>query len=374
MTDHYELSNKVNDLNNKVVAQNNDLIKSFPDMRLASMKIFEIAVGAVDTSAEKIQREVFLKKNAIYDALEQTGNNRTTRLREAMEQLQQQALFHLLPSKETRGHEIIISPISKIEWDDKEDYVSLSFTPDILPYITKLKENFTQYKLEYVLKLNSRHAVTIYKILVMSFNKYMNYKKSNNVPKEKLLQWKNPTISVKELRSATGTRNTYPNFAIFRKNVLDKAVNEINEKTNLIVNYDKIRSGRHISDIQFHIEQKNANAAQEDSKHIETVKQTQDERELENAKIYADAMGSQYTQMLMERMLLNPADMTNQSTMIELGKNVYPKYQKIKTEQGFNTVKMHLDYVHDHIGDWNRHTNIAKYLNKAVDDYINKLK
>ena len=59
-----EVINKVDDLQNKLVAQNNDLISSFPDMRLASMKIFEIAVGAVDTNVEHVQREVSLKKNA----------------------------------------------------------------------------------------------------------------------------------------------------------------------------------------------------------------------------------------------------------------------------------------------------------------------
>lgn len=363
----------VNDLQDKLVAQNNDLISSFPDMRLASMKIFEIAVGAVDTNVENVQREVSLKKNAIYNALKQTGNSRTTHLRDVLEQLQKQALFHLLPSKETNNREIIISPISKIEWDDSEDYVSLSFTPEIIPYITKLKKNFTQYKLEDVLNLNSKHAVTLYKTLIMSFNKYLNYNKSNgNVKQSQLDAWQNPIISVKEIRRMTGTLKRYPNFAMFRKNVLDKAIDEINQKTELMVNYDKIRSGRYISDIQFHIKKKVADASVEDMKHIETVEQTQQEREMENAKIYADAMASGYTQMLLQRFLLNPTDMTDQATMIGLGKKVYIKYDKVKEQLGMNALERHLDYVHDHINDWNRHTNIAKYLEKAVDDYLTK--
>lgn len=367
-----EVVNKVNDLQNKLVAQNNDLISSFPDMRLASMKIFEIAVGAVDTNVEHVQREVSLKKNAIYNALKQTGNSRTTHLRDVLEQLQKQALFHLLPSKETNNREIIISPISKIEWDDSEDYVSLSFTPEIIPYITKLKKNFTQYKLEDVLNLNSKHAVTLYKTLIMSFNKYLNYNKQNNVKQPQLDAWQNPTISVKEIRRMTGTLKRYPNFAMFRKNVLDKAVEEINEKTELIVNYDKIRSGRYISDIQFHIKKKTTDASAEDMKHIETVEQTRQEREMENAKLYADAMANAYTQMLLQRFLLNPTDMTDQATMIGLGKKVYVKYDKVKEQQGMDSLERHLDYVHDHINDWNRHTNIAKYLEKAVDDYMFK--
>lgn len=363
---------KVDDLHNKLVAQNNDLISSFPDMRLTSMKIFEIAVGAVDTNAEEIQREVHLKKKAIYDVLNQTGNSRTTHLRDVLEQLQQQALFHLLPSEETNGREIIISPISKIEWDDQEDYINLSFTSEIIPYITRLKRNFTQYKLEDVLKLNSKHAITLYKKLIMSFNKYINYKNQPNVKQSQLDEWRNPILSVKEIRRMTGTLKTYPNFALFRKNVLDKAVDEINQKTELIVNYDKLRSGRYISDIQFHIKKKNADAHKEDIKHIDTVQKTQEERAMENAKLYTDAMGSVYTQKLSELFLLNAMDMTDQPTMIGLGKNVYPKYRRVAAELGETALQHHLEYVHDHINDWNRHTNIAKYLETAVDDFMYK--
>ncbi len=53
---------------------------------------------------------------------------------------------------------------------------------------------------------------------------------------------------------------------------------------------------------------------------INTVQQTEKERQLENATIYTDAMGSQFIQMLVERSLLNVLDTTNQATMIGLGK------------------------------------------------------
>ena len=93
---------------------------------------------------------------------------------------------------------------------------------------------------------------------------------------------------------------------------------------------------------------------------------------MENAKLYADAMASEYTQALLTRFLLNPTDMTDQGTMIKLGRDVYPKYDLIKQQQSEDMLNRHLDYVHDHINDWNRHTNIARYLEKAVDDYLQK--
>lgn len=360
----------VDALDQNLIAQHNDLIKSVADMKKNSIKIFEIAVGALDTDNGE-QREVQIKKDIIFDILDQTGHSRKENLRAALKDLQHNAVFHLLPNGDEK-REILISPISKIEWSEREDYISIAFTPEILPYITLLKENFTQYKLTNIAKLGSKHSITLYKVLAMYANQYEYYSSKGNRSEKQLKTYAHPKITVEELHRLTNTEKQYKSFSLFRKNVLDKAVDEINDKTDLNVNYDKIRSGRYISDIQFHIKKEEADSNQENQKHIDTVKQTEAERELENAKAYADAMSSQFTQMLMERMLLNPTDMTNQTIMIGLGKNVYPKYQKIKAEQGLNALKIHLDYVHNHIGDWNRHTNIAKYLNKAVDDYLNK--
>lgn len=362
----------VDEIDNQIIAQHNDLIKSVADMRKTSMKIFELAVGSLDSTKAE-QRQVTIKKNIIFDILGQTGNSRNNHLRNALKELQHNAFFHLMPSEENGNKEILISPISKIEWSEAEDYISLYFTPEILPYITLLKKNFTQYKLEYIANMESKHSIVLYKMFSMYYNQYMYYRDHGNRRQDQVESFRNPKLSVKELREQTGTTNKYvKRFGDFKTKVLDRAISEINTKTDLDVTYEKIRSGRRISDIQFHIKKKAADASVEDMKHIETVQQTQKEREMENAKLYADSMANAYTQMLLQRFLLNPTDMTDQATMICLGKRVYVKYDKIKKQQGMDALERHLDYVHDHINDWNRHTNIAKYLEKAVDDYIFK--
>lgn len=363
----------VTQIDNQIIAQHNDLIKSVADMRKTSMKIFELAVGSLDASQNQQQRQVTIKKNIIFDILGQKSNSRNSHLRNALKDLQHNAVFHLMPSEENGHKEMLISPISKIEWDEQEDFISLYFTPEILPYITLLKKNFTQYKLEYIASMESKHSIVLYKMFSMYYNQYEYYRKRGNRRDGQVESFRNPKLSVKELRKQTGTLNKYQKrFGDFKTKVLDKAVNEINDKTDLTITYEKIRSGRFISDIQFHIRKQNADAESEDMKHIETVQQTQRERDMENAKLYADAMASEYTQALLTRFLLNPTDMTDQGTMIKLGRDIYPKYDLIKQQQSDDALNRHLDYVHDHINDWNRHTNIARYLEKAVDDYLQK--
>ena len=128
----------VTQIDNQIIAQHNDLIKSVADMRKTSMKIFELAVGSLDASQNQQQRQVTIKKNIIFDILGQKSNSRNSHLRNALKDLQHNAVFHLMPSEENGHKEMLISPISKIEWDEQEDFISLYFTPEILPYITSL--------------------------------------------------------------------------------------------------------------------------------------------------------------------------------------------------------------------------------------------
>lgn len=361
-------------LNNQLIAQHNDLIKSIADMRKTSMKIFELAVGALDATNQKQHRKVTIKKSIIFDILNQKGNSRNSHLRDALKDLQHNALFHLMPS-ESSSHEVLISPISKIEWSEDEDYISLFFSPDILPYITLLKENFTQYKLEYIAKMESKYSIVLYKIFSMYYNQYDYYKNRGIRRNDQINQYCNPKLTIQELRKQTGTINKYKNrFSDFKNKVLDKAVNEISQKTDLEIKYDKIRSGRNISEIQFYIHKKvkKYDAKMKDIEHLDTVQKTKIERENENARLYVKAMDNNFTKMLLDRYLLNTDDMRKQNVMIGLYQTVYPKYQLIKSKKGLNALNLHLNYVHNHINDWNRHTNIVKYLEKAVNDYLRK--
>ena len=56
----------VNEIDNQIIAQHNDLIKSVADMRKTSMKIFELAVGSLDSTKAE-QRQVTIKKNIIFE-------------------------------------------------------------------------------------------------------------------------------------------------------------------------------------------------------------------------------------------------------------------------------------------------------------------
>ncbi len=92
-------------------------------------------------------------------------------------------------------------------------------------------------------------------------------------------------------------------------------------------------------------------------------------KEANQKQLYLQAMESKYTKLLMAHFMLSPYDLTDQAMMAGLQKNVYPLYDKLKDLRGLKGVKDHLSYV-DNKKEGYTKKNIAKYLKKAIEQYL----
>ena len=90
----------------------------------------------------------------------------------------------------------------------------------------------------------------------MNYNQYEHYSVKGGRRAEQVENYRNPSISVKELREITDTVNEYPRFDNFERRVLKIALKEINAHTSFNVSYEKVKKGRSIDSIVFHIEKK----------------------------------------------------------------------------------------------------------------------
>ena len=84
-------------------------------------------------------------------------------------------------------------------------------------------------------------------------------------------------------------------------------------------------------------------------------------------------MKSKYTQILLENMLLSPYEMTDTALMAGLQAHVYPLYDELKDLRGLNGVKDHLSYVASKKEAYSKR-NVAKYLKKAIEQYLPTVK
>lgn len=128
----------------------------------------------------------------------------------------------------------------KSRWVDKIGYiddlgcVELVFASDVIPLITRLEARYTEYELKQVVGLQSEYAIRLYELVI---------------------QWRsvgktNP-ISLVELREKLGLIDEYKRIEAFKRRVLDLAVRQINEHTDITVKYEQHKQGRVITGFTF---------------------------------------------------------------------------------------------------------------------------
>lgn len=128
----------------------------------------------------------------------------------------------------------------KSRWVDKIGYiddlgcVELVFASDVIPLITRLEARYTEYELKQVVGLQSEYAIRLYELII---------------------QWRsvgktNP-ISLAELREKLGLVDEYKRIEAFKRRVLDLAVRQINEHTDITVEYDQHKQGKVIIGFTF---------------------------------------------------------------------------------------------------------------------------
>lgn len=347
------------ELEKKKVVEHNELIKSSAKMDVVPLKIFELAVSEIDTFNPPKDNTIYLSKKELFKFLDVDDSNKNYRFRQAISKMQKQAFFEI---REEKGKGYVfrsIVPIPYVEWNSYSDSVKIRFDVEIMPYLTELKTNFTQFALTDIQGLKSKHGIIIYKWLNMNYNQFEYYRKKGNRDGQQLYNLCNPIIEVDELRWLTNTQKEYVGrFTNFEIYVIKKPIKEINKYTRFNVSYDKIREGRKITKIQFHISLKGEKTIENNSSKPKKV------------VTLADAQQSPYSQLLIGAFLLQISDVQDEKLMLSLAAKVYPKYDEFVEKYSLDILKKHLEYVKAHS------TNIkdlVTYLDNALEDYQKRL-
>jgi plasmid replication initiation protein len=141
------------------------------------------------------------------------------------------------------GNRIIqLAWFSNAEYEPDDGVVKIQFSHHLKPYMLEIKEIYTVNKLENILTLKSRYSASLYEIL-----------KSNLYKKQVI-------IELDELKQLVGaTEKAYDSYANFKAKALDKAQEELKEKTDISFEYEAIKTCRKVTNIRFTI---HSNAAE----------------------------------------------------------------------------------------------------------------
>lgn len=359
----------LNELSKRKVVEHNSLITSIAKMDKTPLKMFELAVSLIDTANPPEDHTVYLSKREMFAFFNVDDSNKHSRFKEAIEKMQKQAFFQIKKEHDKGFKFVSIVPIPYVEWTDYNDEVKIEFHREIMPYLINLKTNFTQHALSDIAELNSKYAIILYRWLSMNYNQYDHYSVKGGRREKQVESYRNPTISMQDLRQITDTVDEYKRFYNFEKWVLKEPLSEITNHTTLNVTYEKIKKGRSIDSIVFHITKKQV--ADDGSYKLDDPDYIDDKisQEESEEKLVYQAMKSPYTKLLMEHFLLSYIDLTDTAILSGLQKNVYPLYDELKELRGLNGVKEHLAYIRDKQDDYSK-KNIAKYLKKSIEQYL----
>ena len=149
--------------------------------------------------------------------------------------------------------------IQQVKYLDDEGAIELVFTLAVVQGISKIdgiKDFFTQYLLSQTAQLNSTYSARLYELLI---------------------QWKavgkTPVFELGTFREQLGIGvNEYRRMDHFKTRVLDLAINDINEKTDIKVTYQQHKKGRSISGFSFNFKQKKSAAKSlENKRDLDTI-------------------------------------------------------------------------------------------------------
>lgn len=130
----------------------------------------------------------------------------------------------------------------KVEYIKGQGCLEIVLSKFIRPYLFELKDNFTSYQLHSALKLSSKYAKRIYQLA--SQWKDIGETKAYTINELKLmLKLKDPHGKQPE---------QFEKFSQFKARVLDIAMRQINEHTDIKINYNLIKQGRSFHSIRFY--------------------------------------------------------------------------------------------------------------------------
>ena len=118
--------------------------------------------------------------------------------------------------------------------------LTINVNSEVLKFLIDVKENFTSFKLENVLRLGSGYAIKIYQLL----------KQYESIGKRE--------FAIAELKSILAIENipSYNRYNQFKRDILEKSKEHINHHTDLHIDYEEKKQGRSFNSITFHIKTK----------------------------------------------------------------------------------------------------------------------
>lgn len=227
----------------ELIVKDNALIQASYTLDMVEQRLILLAIAEARETGHGITENSLLEVHAssYINTFNVEKHTAYTVLREASKSLfDRYVTYHDLNPKTGKDRSFHCRWVDKIGYEQHSGIVFLRFTQDIVPLITRLEENFTKYELQQVSRLTSSYAIRLYELLI---------------------QWrfsgKTPVFDLLTFRQQVGVEaHQYKTMSNFKTYVLDFALKQVNELTDITAKYEQHKQGRSISGFSFSFKQK----------------------------------------------------------------------------------------------------------------------
>ena len=220
-----------------LVVKDNSLINASYTLGLVEQRLILLAIIEARETGKGIDTETFLEIHAQHyaDRFHVDVKNTYAMLSDAVMTLfNRQVTYMTVDEKRNKPEKRVVRWVSGISYVEGAGIVKLRFAPEIVPLITRLEQNFTSYELMQVANLNL-YATRLYELLVA-------WRSAG----------KTPIIEINDFRSKLGLLDQeYKLMHNFKNRVLDPAIKQINEHTDITVKVEQHKTGRSITGFSF---------------------------------------------------------------------------------------------------------------------------
>ena len=224
-----------------LVVKTNRLNQAFQTLSLVELHIIQLAIVDARETGTGLSTDMPLRIDAMRyaEVFGVTKQNAYQRMKEAEETLFNRRFSFY----DSDGYLVKSRWVQQVKYLENEGALELVFTLAVVQGISRIdgvKEFFTQYLLNQTTNLTSVYSARLYELLI---------------------QWQStgevPMVELSEFKMQLGIKNNeYSRIEAFKRRVLDLAINEINEKTDITASYKQHKKGRQIVGFSFSFKQK----------------------------------------------------------------------------------------------------------------------
>lgn len=217
------------------------------ELTLTEQRLILYAISKIKPTDTKFQ-EYTLRIKEFYDICGIRELDSYTAIKKVLLEMRKKVWWILMEDPNAPGTECesLVSWFEIVRTNKNSGNFTIAFHPDMMPYLLELARQreegggfYTQYTFFYVLPMKSQYAVRLYELL-------KSYQKNNT-------EW---WFVIDELKRLLDCQN-YKGFKDFRVNVLEPAMREINEFSDLKIRYETEKDGRRIAIVTFLMAEKN---------------------------------------------------------------------------------------------------------------------